>query len=327
MHVSEPKTLEVISFIYIMIGEQYTAHYTVTPDNDDALIQASVAGGYNGIVVSHFPERNEIVFVGGEEPSDTLFTLSANEIEALISVRVTDQSEFRWVDKNSVRTTPGAAPTELFYEILPAKSAVTMYDVYGNGIENDPSVAAVVIDKDEQKVTVAPHKSGFRRLKLRSSRDNSEIVLDIYAYYETVNVNWVMDTNITWVTGSGGNAKKSRIDGLAKAIYIADDESIKLYANADKAEAGLTIPSAANNTNDSELGVSVRPLDGGSPGVAVWCQDWPGPGSSGKANDSLYESKYVGTIKIEYKYWNGGTVKATFYKMFMVYREKWRRKF
>jgi hypothetical protein len=327
VRVTEPRSLEIIPVITIMPNEHYIAVYKVTPFTENVVVTATSG---DSVEFTLRPDKREIEFVGRNFQDDTIFSVMAHGLECLVQVKVTFTPEFHWRDKSSIRTSPKTAANDtttiFYYDILPAKDAVTLRPA----LSQDTTVADYFFDKDLQTVTLVPKKCGYLKLLLRHERTGQEIPLEIFVYYESINVQWSFSTGQDQ-TQRLSNTTHSRVDEIQRAIYLADGEYVNINPYVYESSypgSGLMVTNAVFEGSGNPF-IGFQPSTSGGNGYGygkIYAHTASGAGLTGNYADSLNATKYVGLFKITYGYWNGRDTKGSFTKSYLVYQEIWRRK-
>jgi hypothetical protein len=327
VRVTEPRSLEIIPVITIMPNEHYIAVYKVTPFTENVVVTATSGDSVDFTLRA---DKREIEFVGRNFQDDTIFSVTANGLECLVQVKVTFTPEFHWRDKSSIRTSPKTSAndttTVFYYDILPARDAVSLRPA----LSQDTTVADYSVNQELQAVTVVPKKCGYLKLILRHDRTGQEIPLEIFVYYESINVQWNFSSGQDQ-TQKPSNTTHSRVDEIQRAIYLADGEYVHINPYVSEYSypgSGLIVTDAKfTGSGNPYIGYQPSPSGGNGYGYGkIYAHLASGTGLTGNYTDSLNSTKYVGLFKVSYAYWNGRDTKGEFTKSYLVYQEIWRRK-
>jgi hypothetical protein len=246
----------------------------------------------DSLVEKGFGEYNALLVVHGTELEGfTKITVKYNNIERVVTVHNSRDYGFNMigvVDKETnavkkasvVRGQPGQVIT-VKYEVMPAGSEIKNgnfipiqdTDEYfeGNGypyyegrsqlnIDTGKIIDNISFDFIKQEITFRLVSCGYTELKFRNELyddQSKQLVIPVYIYYEKMVLDWK----------ANNKTSGTRMDGLANAIYIANNETLNIYLEKEpQMIGGRSNPYAMSikgyEGDDLEL-VSIRFSNGG----------------------------------------------------------------
>ena len=344
--VEPEKSIEITGNVYIQPGEQLVVPYTVIPSGGTVVVETNE---YNFVEVIVCPTncdrsrlahinctRREITLRGREQEGITEVKLNANGIQQIMIVQTSYNYLFRWAGETSVRMEPKTSSYQVRYDVFPPGDTVTLTRESENA---NSAYATATVDSVNQVVTIRPIKTGALsnggslttmpfRFQSQYNKGSPYQFLDlpVYIYYSTVPFNFDLRNN-SGHTNSRGK-RHSRISETQNAIYAADGENMYIYPKVNEQVYplhGLTItkheiiqPSDSNTLQSLNIGITVNneQLIITTGGANI---------SSPYTNDYLYDTQYIGLLKIYYAYFNGRDDKTEFSKTYMLYKERYAR--
>jgi hypothetical protein len=200
----------------------------------------------------------------------------------------------------------------------------------------------VYINRETQRILLRLNNCGYTELEFTGKYylDNDEgmfLTIPTFIYNDSVDIKWSMHDNYFNYGNYRGN-KKSRMDGLKNAIYVADGETFELafemlddqfpYAYGKISygtQVKLKVRSfPSTDSNISINGAELMKQDTAIKGIGI--QNRHNYNITNTYSDALLDVNYVGLLTVTYSYFNGGREESSFDKSFLVYNEKWSRK-
>jgi len=304
------------------------------------------------------PGINKVMAITGKEREGyTQIRLTSSNIERRMTVNTNFNYMFFMegiVENGNLRETGivRGTPTKtvkIKYNITPERDIIksAWIDKDGNdlngkdylwrSVEGKDIVSNIKVDYVNQTIDMVLNKSGYTELEFMS--DYSEevglrMIIPIYVYYDRINLAWEHSR----INDKHGRGFKSRLDDAKNAIYIADNETLKIsfakynynysYGNGAFARGYYgedIVFSAINESNNENI---IYALDKHDRSITITGEETNGGkgliGISG--SDSLIKVEWVGTLVLNYAYSIGGKTPSSFTKTFMVYKETWSRK-
>jgi hypothetical protein len=161
-------------------------------------------------------------------------------------------------------------------------------------------------------------------VNLYAKETNAMIPLDVYIYYENIDIKWKADKskikfteNGVSLTASNPDNRMSEFDEVNCAVKVANLEEITLEYVVDNKFAGHRIFVTSTFTPGTEKkGLDVRP------NMVIGYNN--GKNSTNIAANKIIDITYAGILDIEYRYYNGnrGTIASggtSFHKKILVY--------
>jgi hypothetical protein len=161
---------------------------------------------------------------------------------------------------------------------------------------------------------------------LYTKKTNEQISLDVYIYYEKVDVTWAKG-DISFIetklgsTASNPDNRRSSFDAVTRSVIVCDNEKITVNRIIDEVKyAGHGVQlSLENSPVLMSNGINVQPTANGD-GVIIWYQT----DAKNLTNDRatyIDEIKYAGMLTVVYRYFNGnkGTAGMPFYHNILIY--------
>ena len=353
--VEEEHSITVISQLRLLPGERRVIEYDVRPGHLEVFISLDSP---NFVHFERDRERpGEFVLTGRDVAGMTAITLRAANMERRISVMTHTNWEFRALEPE-IRVRPRSFAT-IEYHVEPVGDiircmgpppgwitwACPLNCIHGTGCEQ--TIIGV-------QVGDAPIGNDVLQIAFESTFNaaiNSPAAvldIDVFVYFPVVDFRF----QIRRTAGSG--PVLSRIDYTQSAIFLADGETITLYAAIDERNYplgfgghGLVVRGPAGAQNITAPGGQANPNTWLDPSRD---QRLHGRGTqntgmtiasigntqlqlstpsrnlvSATGVPMLAESIYAGVLHIRYNVWNGGRQRAQFQKTFMVFHDIYRR--
>jgi len=337
--VQAPKSLNIIGNLSLLPGQTETIPYNVVPPDSDVIVSADY---YDYVELTHNKETHSLTLTGKNMEGYTMISLTANGIQKILTVNTNNNYLFRLVDQASVRGKPYLSddvPYTVRYEINPQKNNITLL----NGAESKKYMIAVPMPSSHS-IAIEPTNAGYVELLFEADfykgQPDKILRVPVYLYYDIINFDFKVHERIR----EYGNTY-SRIDTAQNAIFLADGETLRFYADIDENlyrnngfEYGVyksTVPVAAlekvtsGRYIDLKLNVIVAPQKAYDPVarkeyLEIRIDD--AGYHSYLDYDQLKESVYAGLLTINYNYPNGNQTPANFKKTYMLFVQLYNRK-
>jgi len=259
------------------------------------------------------------------------------DLSCSITINTVKNYGVKWKHKASIRGRPYISTADwndavkgsdyrIEYEISPSQDWLVFQFWRGT------AVGTFDFDNDQKIVKIRPTSAGNGTAVFRSYREDKEIELPVYFYYDKFDV--VIASSVT--APLINDVKHTRVDTPQGAIFIANGETLSFTINdySNPSNAGIvfgdngvvSVACGVNGGSGRSLFSPLGELNITPNGLKTINLSMGGQVSrTGGANDQLIGISYLGTIYFNYKYYMGGSVPNVFTKTYLVYCENWRR--
>ena len=337
--VQAPKSLNIISNLDLLPGQEETITYEVIPPDSDVIVSMDF---YDYVEMTHNKETHKLTLKGKNNEGYTMISLRANGIQKILTVNVNNNYLFRLADQASVRGRPYLPNNGVYtvhYEINPPGNNITLLD----SAASKPYMIAAPIPA-YQNIVIEPLNAGFYELCFEADfykgQNDKILKVPVYLYYDVINFDFKTHQAIR----PSGSAY-SRIDPAQNAIFLGDGETLRFFAGIDEnlyknngfkygvynsIEPTLVLDKVTiGRYADLKLDVQVQPQTAYDPNSKKDYLQLSIGDAGYKSNftyDSLRESVYAGLITINYNYPNGNKTPSNYKKTYMLFIQLYNRK-
>jgi len=277
-------------------------------------------------------EGYEFRVIGNKLEGIAIMTFEMKETGKKTQVTITNMKNYyvKWRDKAQMRFEPKETDTEklrLYYTISPSND-----ELIGISYLNK---FRIIPGKSEDGQTkwidfVHPFKTDGSNtpadyfgtcgitVTLFTKITNAPIDLDVYIYYENIDIKWSQGT-ISYITTSDVFTEanqKSIFDAVNYSATVGNNEKININMDVDNTKYG-----------GHEIDIVVEPIkpeNGSSTGViynphGVYIQWSNNKNNTNTVAAYITDVTYLGLLKVCYSYFNGGKNRTTFYRNILVY--------